>query len=61
VATERGNIAPHPLECGELIEKPVVAGRFTCSGQRRVHEEPEPTQSVVESHHGQALSRERAD
>src|SRR6185437_8542055 len=58
-ATEGRDVLVNPLQCGDLIEQPVVAGRMMrgLGGQLRMREEPEDSQAVVRGDYDHAPAR----
>src|SRR6185437_4003716 len=59
IATEGRDVVVNPLQCGDLIEQPVVAGRMMrgLGGQLRMREEPEDSQAIVRGDHDHASTR----
>ena len=59
IAAELIDVALHPTQCGLLIHQPVVAGRAARSRrQRRVSEEPERTEAVVDGDDDRSFGRQ---
>ena len=59
ISTEPGNIALDPLECRDLVQKRVVAGRVMLgfTSQVRMRHEPKDVHPIVEAHEHHALLR----
>src|SRR6185437_13906898 len=59
IATEGRDVVVNPLQCGDLIEQPVVAGRMMrgLGGQLRMREEAEDSQAVVRGDYDHAPAR----
>ena len=57
VAAKHGDVLAHPLERGDLIEQSLLGQSPLCS-ERRMPEEPEDAEPVVERHNDHAVLHE---